>query len=458
LRAWLYRIAHNRCIDELRRPVPVATELDADGAPTLAAANAQEPAAVAERSEALARLVADVQTLPPPQRSVLLMRELQGLSYRELSDTLGISVPAVKSLLLRARTGLVDLKVARDAPCEHIRLELASAADRGVRMSGHSRRHIRECGACRTYHRELRGLHKQFAALTPSGPLAQLGLLFGFGGTSGAGAGAGGGVAAGGGIAAGGGASIIGGVTAATAVKLAAVIAVVAAIGTAGQAALAPPVTTPAHTITGERLPADARQLTQLTGAAVAPSPAAVNAGLGGSGTAAGGAPGSSGAALGATGASGASGAIGASGTTGVTGTTGTSGASGASGVTGTSAAGGGGAIGEGSTSGASGFASTTTATLGASGPTATDASAASAGSSGDSGTSGNSGTTGDTGTSGSVISGTSATFKSSGSTGATLKSSGSTGATGSDTHHKSHRRVLTGLIPAASTSPTGAS
>ena len=103
------------------------------------------------------RLVADVQTLPPPQRSVLLMRELQGLSYRELSDTLGISVPAVKSLLLRARTGLVDLKVARDAPCEHIRHELAGAADRGVRMSGHSRRHIRECGACRAYHRELRG-------------------------------------------------------------------------------------------------------------------------------------------------------------------------------------------------------------------------------------------------------------------------------------------------------------
>jgi hypothetical protein len=38
------------------------------------------------------------------------------------------------------------------------------------------------------------------------------------------------------------------------------------------------------------------------------------------------------------------------------------------------------------------------------------------------------------------------------------IKDSGSTGATGSDAHHKVHRKVLTGLIPAASTAPTGPS
>src|SRR5277367_3158033 len=60
LRAWLYRIAHNRCIDELRRPHPVPSELDAEPLATFVSARANsEPAAVAERSAAMTRLFAD---------------------------------------------------------------------------------------------------------------------------------------------------------------------------------------------------------------------------------------------------------------------------------------------------------------------------------------------------------------------------------------------------------------
>ena len=131
LRAWLYRIAHNRCIDELRRPCPAPSELAADAQPAFGApAGANEPAVAAERSADLARLVADVRTLPSQQRSALLMRELQGLSYDELASALSISLPAVKSLLLRARTGLIDIADARDTPCREIRDELLGAADR----------------------------------------------------------------------------------------------------------------------------------------------------------------------------------------------------------------------------------------------------------------------------------------------------------------------------------------
>ncbi len=90
LRAWLYRVAHNRCIDELRRPGPLPAELAADAEPAFGGPlGANEPSAVAEGRATLARLVADVQTLPGQQRSALLMRELQGLSYTELAGALG---------------------------------------------------------------------------------------------------------------------------------------------------------------------------------------------------------------------------------------------------------------------------------------------------------------------------------------------------------------------------------
>ncbi|HEX3318982.1 MAG TPA: RNA polymerase sigma factor, partial [Solirubrobacteraceae bacterium] len=101
LRAWLYRVAHNRCIDQLRRPVPQAADVfDVSRTPTA------EPATATERREDLRRLVEDVRRLPEQQRSVLLMREMDGLSYADLAAALDISIPAVKSLLVRARMGL----------------------------------------------------------------------------------------------------------------------------------------------------------------------------------------------------------------------------------------------------------------------------------------------------------------------------------------------------------------
>jgi RNA polymerase sigma factor (sigma-70 family) len=383
LRAWLYRIAHNRCIDELRRPTPVPTELDPEIRPALAAVNEHDPAAAAEQTETLARLVADVQTLPAPQRSVLLLREMQGLSYRELSDTLEISVPAVKSLLLRARAGLIDIKVARDAPCETIRIELTDAADRGVRMSGRSRRHMRECVDCRSYHGELRNLHKRLAALSP-GPLAQLGLLFGFGG--------GAGVGSTGSVAAGGSATVLGGASAVTAAKVVAVIVTAAAIGTAGQVALHATATPapPAAALVGTPSPA-AIQVATLTGAAVAPSPPN-DAGIGGSAHSTGTAPDPLTVPVGATGATGSTGV---SGTTGASGASGTSGASGLTGATGTTggvpfvSADPSGSTGDSGSDDASGTPTTTAAyPTGPTGPTATTASVSPTGSSGASGSS----------------------------------------------------------------------
>jgi RNA polymerase sigma factor (sigma-70 family) len=202
LRAWLYRIAHNRCVDELRRPMPPAPE-PADLAP--AAMN--DPVLESEKRESLRRLITDIRRLPDQQRSALLMREMSGMTYAEIAGVLGLSVPAVKSLLVRARVGLAAALQARDTACQAIRTELADAHDRGVRPSGLARRHLHDCSGCRDYRSELRRVSGQLAALTPAiWPLGALARLLGVGSGGGAAAGGtGSGVAAFGGTATAGG-------------------------------------------------------------------------------------------------------------------------------------------------------------------------------------------------------------------------------------------------------------
>jgi len=188
----------------------------------------------AQRRDDLRRLVEDVGRLPEQQRSALLMREIDGMTYAELAAALDVTVPAVKSLLVRARVGLVEAIEARDADCAEIRADLLRSYDRGVKASGRARRHMRSCHGCREYRGALRGMRRSFAALTPvgAGPLAFAAKLIGLGGAGG-GAAAGGSAAAGGGAAAvsGGGLAVGGGVATATACKVAAVVCATALAG-----------------------------------------------------------------------------------------------------------------------------------------------------------------------------------------------------------------------------------
>ncbi|MDQ3740158.1 MAG: sigma-70 family RNA polymerase sigma factor, partial [Actinomycetota bacterium] len=177
LKAWLYRVAHNRCIDQLRRPVPAPADVFEMSRPLM-----PDPLAETERRDDLRRLVADVQRLPEQQRSALLMRELEGLSYADLAEALDVSVPAVKSLLVRARIGLVEAAEARDTACSEIRGDLALSFGKGVRASAKARRHMRECDGCREYRTQLRGVKSELAALLPGpGPLAVVAKALGLG-------------------------------------------------------------------------------------------------------------------------------------------------------------------------------------------------------------------------------------------------------------------------------------
>ena len=211
LRAWLYRVAHNRCIDHLRKPVPPAADLlETSRRPV------HDPTIEAERRDDLRRLIADIRRLPDQQRSALLMREMDGLSYAELAEALGVSLQAVKSLLVRARIGLVEAVEARNTACAEIRSDIADAFDRGVRASGRSRKHLRDCAGCTEYRAQLRGVREGFAALSPGpGPLTAALKLLGIGGAAGGGA-------ASSGAAAGGGAVIVAG--GGTAAKVTAVV------------------------------------------------------------------------------------------------------------------------------------------------------------------------------------------------------------------------------------------
>ena len=140
------------------------------------------------------------------------MRELGGAHYADIALALGTTVPAVKSLLVRARITLASAIEARDTACATIREELTLAHDGRVRPDAMPRAHLRDCAGCQEFRHELRGTSRQLAGLVPTlGPLAVLAKALGFGG-------AGGGASAGGGAAVRGGGAIGGGALASTGV------------------------------------------------------------------------------------------------------------------------------------------------------------------------------------------------------------------------------------------------
>src|SRR6185436_1522081 len=189
-RPWLYRIARNRCLNHLRRPVAAGLDsmdvFERDGGVTTAD--------TVHRREEFRQIVADVQDLPETQRTALLLREIDALSYDQIAETMDTTVPSVKSLLVRARVSLAEAAEARLLTCAEVRVELGQVAEGLTRTTAPVRRHLKHCERCRSFRGELRKTTRQLAAVYPLGPLVLLkGWLAkaGIGGASAAGAGAG---------------------------------------------------------------------------------------------------------------------------------------------------------------------------------------------------------------------------------------------------------------------------
>src|ERR687896_386135 len=130
-RPWLYRIARNRCLNHLRRPAPTGQDsmdiFERDGGTTTAD--------TVHKREEFRQIVADVQDLPETQRTALLLREIDALSYDQIAEAMDTTVPSVKSLLVRARVSLAEAAEARLLTCDEVRLELGHVAE-GIGGSG----------------------------------------------------------------------------------------------------------------------------------------------------------------------------------------------------------------------------------------------------------------------------------------------------------------------------------
>jgi RNA polymerase sigma factor (sigma-70 family) len=170
LRPWLYRIARNRCLNHLRKPTADAQE-SMDLVPAVEASSTAEKV---HNREEFRQLLTDVGKLPETQRSALLLREMDAMSYEEIAQAMETSVPSVKSLLVRARISLAEASQARQLTCGEVRIDLAEAAEGLRKLSGPVRRHVRDCEECGDFRSQLRSNDKVLAALVPVGPLVAL--------------------------------------------------------------------------------------------------------------------------------------------------------------------------------------------------------------------------------------------------------------------------------------------
>jgi len=107
---WLLKITRNLVFNEMRRAkrhprVPVQIEPEAEEMPLKDEATAT-PDATLLQAELHAAIEKAITLLPETQRMAIVLRRYEELSYEEIADVLDLSVPAVKSLLFRARTEL----------------------------------------------------------------------------------------------------------------------------------------------------------------------------------------------------------------------------------------------------------------------------------------------------------------------------------------------------------------
>ena len=141
---WLYRIITNLSIDLIRKPGRQLVDLDEgrfesdEGTeaefPLLSRVDGSDPADVVRRREISARLHVALEALPPYHRGVIVMREIEGLSYEEMAQAMDVSKGTIMSRLFHARQKLQKAL----ADCYEEQIGPVPVSDGSLRSRGES--------------------------------------------------------------------------------------------------------------------------------------------------------------------------------------------------------------------------------------------------------------------------------------------------------------------------------
>jgi len=101
---WLYKIVTNLCLNYKRRPEP----LSLDEISVNPSSNSPTPEVLLESEERNAMIRAAIDSLPRNQRMAIILQRFEDASYKEIANTMGISVSAVESLIYRAKQTLKE--------------------------------------------------------------------------------------------------------------------------------------------------------------------------------------------------------------------------------------------------------------------------------------------------------------------------------------------------------------
>ncbi len=179
------------------------------------------PAEEVEARGRLRQLISDIAELPDSQRGALVMREMSGLSYKQIGEALQTSAAVARQTTYEARLGLRQMSEGREMPCQEVMRAISDDDGRPLRRRD-IRAHLRRCEDCKAFQAEISARRREFASLAPLPAALSAGILQGLLGG-----------AAGGTNAAGGAAGVAAGkaLAGSAAVKSAAAVVAISAIG-----------------------------------------------------------------------------------------------------------------------------------------------------------------------------------------------------------------------------------
>ena len=167
---WLLRIARNLVIDEARREVHRASPTDPSELPSLEPTHSAPDHVWESMSQQLAAALVKqaLQKMPMRQRTVLVLREIEGLAYADIAQIIGANIRGVEATLRRARARFrmeianVESNETDKANCLRTLRSISSG-----RFAAESEAHLARCKECRSKSSSIRSADGLFGLLPP---------------------------------------------------------------------------------------------------------------------------------------------------------------------------------------------------------------------------------------------------------------------------------------------------